>query len=269
MPGQQQFLTLSAMVFPIKQLVALCRKYEVQDVFVDGAHAVGQVNVDLADIGADYYTSNAHKWLFAPTSVAFLHCKKQPGKEEPHHIVASLKYGRGLPQEASWAGTRDYSSFQAVYDCVEFINNELDPFLLSSGALTDEEWDRDTFPFRYSAWNHKKFLAYAKILTEGWGTSVASPDDTVGCLGMVELPSLPSAQLRTGAEALQLRHFLREKFAVEIVVDARRLTESESEYRAYVRLSVMVYTTSEDIVRLRDAVLAVRDGTAAFTLAQV
>jgi len=45
---------------PVHELCALCNRYAVP-VLVDGAHAVGAVTLDLASLGATYYTSNLHK----------------------------------------------------------------------------------------------------------------------------------------------------------------------------------------------------------------
>mmetsp|Transcript_1589 Transcript_1589/g.5605 ORF Transcript_1589/g.5605 Transcript_1589/m.5605 type:complete len:280 (-) Transcript_1589:104-943(-) len=254
----------AAAPFPVQRLVQACRAHNVQEVFVDGAHAVGQVSIDIQAIGADYYSSNVHKWLFSPTSSAFLRFKPREG-EEMHHIVASLRYGQGLAKEY-WMGTRDYSPLQAIYDAIQFVEKELDPFLLESTALTDEEWDHEKFPFRYSAWINKKFLAFHRILTETWGTVMPSPVADIGALAFVELPQLPVV-MKDGADALQFRHFLRKKFAVEGVFDSRANAARPSGYSTYIRLSVNVYTTSKDIERLRDAVLSVASGETPFSLA--
>lgn len=34
--------------------------------FVDGAHALGSISIDIKNIGVDYYVSCAHKWLCSP-----------------------------------------------------------------------------------------------------------------------------------------------------------------------------------------------------------
>ncbi|PRQ46986.1 putative isopenicillin-N epimerase [Rosa chinensis] len=77
--------------------------------FVDAAHSIGCTEVDMKEIGADYYTSNLHKWFFCPPSIAFLYCRKSPKGVELHHPVVSHEYGNGLAIESAWIGTRDYS----------------------------------------------------------------------------------------------------------------------------------------------------------------
>ena len=47
----------STMLLPLKEIVKVCHEYGVI-VIVDGAHAPGQLEIDLTDIGAEYYTGN-------------------------------------------------------------------------------------------------------------------------------------------------------------------------------------------------------------------
>ena len=42
-------------------------------VMLDGAHAVGQMPVNVRDLGCDFYAGCGHKWLMAPQGTGFLH----------------------------------------------------------------------------------------------------------------------------------------------------------------------------------------------------
>jgi len=42
------------MLMPVKELVSVCRRHDVL-VFVDGAHAPGQIELNVEDIGADFF----------------------------------------------------------------------------------------------------------------------------------------------------------------------------------------------------------------------
>ncbi len=82
------------MIKPVKALTALARAHGAK-VLIDGAHAPGVVDIDVADIGADYYTGNCHKWLYAPKGTAFLWVspEAQKGSEiVPSVISSSGKY---------------------------------------------------------------------------------------------------------------------------------------------------------------------------------
>ena len=56
---------MPSVIFPIKELVALCHRYGAR-VMVDGAHAPGQLPLNVEEVGADWYTGNLHKWSFTP-----------------------------------------------------------------------------------------------------------------------------------------------------------------------------------------------------------
>ncbi len=52
--------------------MALCRSRNVRTL-IDGAHGLLALDLDVVDIGADFYVGNAHKWLAAPKGTAFLY----------------------------------------------------------------------------------------------------------------------------------------------------------------------------------------------------
>lgn len=61
---QPYFWVYSIVVLPARYQILRTR--HLAQVYVDGAHAIGCVELDMHDIGAEYYSSNLHKWMFCP-----------------------------------------------------------------------------------------------------------------------------------------------------------------------------------------------------------
>jgi selenocysteine lyase/cysteine desulfurase len=57
-------VSVPAVILPVKDLTALCHAHGAL-VLIDGAHALGQIPVDVTDTGADFWLGNGHKWFVA------------------------------------------------------------------------------------------------------------------------------------------------------------------------------------------------------------
>jgi selenocysteine lyase/cysteine desulfurase len=67
-------ISATAVVMPVKRLTQLAHDWSCLSI-VDGAQAVGQVEVNLADIGCDAYFASPHKWLLAPAGNGLLYIR--------------------------------------------------------------------------------------------------------------------------------------------------------------------------------------------------
>jgi isopenicillin-N epimerase len=63
-------------MMPAKQICALARARGLLSL-VDAAHPLGQMAIDMKDLGADYYAMSPHKWLDAPTGTGLLYMRRE------------------------------------------------------------------------------------------------------------------------------------------------------------------------------------------------
>ena len=59
----------TGLVIPSAALVEMARKRGA-DTIIDAAHAIGQIDLAIPDLGADFVGFNLHKWIGAPLGVA-------------------------------------------------------------------------------------------------------------------------------------------------------------------------------------------------------
>jgi isopenicillin-N epimerase len=109
----------TALRFPVEELCVRARKAGVLTI-VDGAHAPGQIALDMRALDADFYTGNCHKWLCAPKGTGFLYVRAdaQPLLEPP--IVS---WDWPLDEWADrfrWAGTSDPSARLSIPAAIDF-----------------------------------------------------------------------------------------------------------------------------------------------------
>lgn len=66
----------TGLVMPVERVAALAREHGV-DVILDGAHALGQIEFNLAQLGIAFAGFNLHKWIGAPLTLGFIYIDPQ------------------------------------------------------------------------------------------------------------------------------------------------------------------------------------------------
>lgn len=71
-----QMVNITGQILPVRKIVEMAHRRGVE-VLVDGAHAFGQLDFRIADLGGcDYYGSSLHKWLGTPLGAGLLYVRK-------------------------------------------------------------------------------------------------------------------------------------------------------------------------------------------------
>ena len=155
-----------AVVLPVREMAALCRARGVP-VAIDGAHAPGQVELDVPALGVDWYVGNLHKWAFAARGTGVLWCtpERQPAL---HPTSISHALGAGFPDEFDYTGTRDNSAWLAVPAALDYI--------AGFGAEA------------VSAHNAALARDAGTLLTEAWGSEAAAAPEFCAAMVSVRLP---------------------------------------------------------------------------------
>ena len=114
----------TATIFPVAAVCERARQEGILTV-VDGAHAPGQIPLDMESIGVDFYGGNLHKWLCAPKGAGFLYA--HPSVQ---HLLKPLIVSWGYESENpsnskfvdyhEWTGTRDIAAYLAVPAAIKF-----------------------------------------------------------------------------------------------------------------------------------------------------
>lgn len=67
---------ISGLIAPLKELSRMAHEKDVL-VLADSAHGIGMLNLDMKELGIDFFATSPYKWLGAPTGVGMLYVRKE------------------------------------------------------------------------------------------------------------------------------------------------------------------------------------------------
>lgn len=211
----------SALILPVDRIVAMLATRGIVSI-VDGAHAPGQLALDVAAIGATYYTGNCHKWMCAPKGSGFLAIARDaPVQPVVTSHGASPAYGPAnrLHAELDWAGTHDPSAHLSV-----------------PAAIADVGAEGGGWP-AIRARNHALVIEMRRRFVASLGresSSLLAPDDALGAMASIPI-TLP------GSAAALEQQLLATGWEVPIV---------DTPNGALVRLSAHLYNDAGEAEQL-------------------
>jgi len=212
-------------------LPALLREARARGVLtlVDGAHAPGQIDLALDELGADFYTGNCHKWLCAPKGAAFLHARPEH-QALLHAPVTSWGYIAGdaartpydeytghsvFERRLQWQGTRDVCAFLTVPNAIAWLDQHQSPAQRQRC--------------------HRMAIDLMHGVAGGYGLAPIASDDHFAQMVPIPVPH---------RDAQALRRALFEQHRIEVPV-------TQHAGRTFLRVSVQAYNTEADLQALQ------------------
>lgn len=216
----------TALRLPADAICARARQAGIHTL-IDGAHAPGQIPLDLEAVGADWYTGNCHKWMLAPKGSAFLFARPEvQALVEPlvvswgYHATPETTSGTTFLDYLGWTGTRDPAAYLTVPAAIQF--------------MTEHNWES----VRQDCHT---------LLRQG----LAELSELVGMPPLYPLDSdlyaqMAAAPLPAETDLAWLKTHLYGKYHIEVPL-------IEWNRRKFVRISIQAYNTGEDLAVLKDA----------------
>ncbi len=237
----------TGLIMPVSRLAHALRARGVATL-VDAAHGPGAIEMDVTRIGADFITSNCHKWLCSPKGSAFLYVR--PENQLGFRPMALSNFARApegtksrskFNLEFDYVGTDDPTARLAIADAVELVPR-----------CAEMDWKQIV------AHNRALVMRGRDILVERLGMTAPAADELIGPLAVVPLPDVPADRRDRIAKrptlysnALQDNLVAKHGVQVPVWVPSAYLGQPFDGKR-YIRLSAQVYNTIEQYAYLAD-----------------
>jgi len=221
-----------AIVFPVCDIASVCKQYDIP-VFVDGAHTLGQLAMNIKELennGVSYWISDTHKWFFSPKGSAVMWVSKDKQKNiHPTTDCATIGSKGCLLTENTYSlskfeerfmylGTKDYTPWLSIKGSIDFIENQ--------GGY-DKIINR----------NRDLALCSQKYLSRELNTDCIS-DEVTAAMCNIRLPFI-----KTNTDAKKLKSYLEDKNVYTILYEFPPKI-------FWLRLCIQLFIDIADIVHL-------------------
>lgn len=180
---------------------------------MDGAHAIGNIEVNISEIKPNAYFSNFHKWSFCPKNASFLYLDDQLRQIVKPTSTGNF-YGEGPEREYYWTGTRDFSSYLTIQKGIEYHES------FGTNAVIQ--------------YNHNLVREGGKRMAEIWGTRLLASD-----------PRLSSSMINVLAPSSD--YALCHKLAMDMLYEVNCFPHFFAfDGKVYCRLSAQIYNELSD-----------------------
>eukprot|EP00466_Bigelowiella_natans_P004748 jgi/Bigna1/74082/fgenesh1_pg.27_\ len=220
-------VSIPGAILPVAELTRLSHDNGAL-VLIDGAHALGQIPLNMTALNADFWVGNGHKWLYSPKGSAVLWVRR-----DRQALIE--------PTTISWEG-RGLSHFQTAFSYTGTASYS--PYLAMGAALDFREWLGGEK--KVLGYMHSLAKAAGQHLATAFGTEVLLPEEMYASLVDVRLPT------NNSTIASNLPQQLLERYNTWVPVYALFGNDSGP---FYTRVSCQIYTEMSDIEMLANAVL--------------
>lgn len=238
----------TSLVMPVERVIAECHARGV-DILIDGAHAPGQIELDIERLNPTYYVGSFHKWMCAPKGTGFLWVRadRRAGFRSAMLSSRAAKVREDRPlflRDFDYMGTDDYTGMLCVPHAIE-----------AMAKMVPGGWDE------VRRRNRALALEARGAVCAMAGLRAGCPDSMVG--SMVSL-ALPEADASLAGRATlyddPLQDALVEKHGVQVPI--WRLGEGTRENPGVriIRLSAQLYNSIEQYRYLGEALVKELNG---------
>ena len=220
---------------------------------IDGAHSVGQQSADELDVGnmgCDYFTSNVHKWAYAPKGCGILWTAKKH-QANLHPVVTSHFWREEYTKRFFLQGTKDDTAYICTVHSMDWMN-AIGMQRIQGYIRELANWAETYVSQQFHTENDRLFPSH-----------MAAPNMKVVKLPFVS-PAVYEYKFDNNPRKLTIEHIHSESLEwvhtalLELCDDKRgnpydlvtALLYTKHDMALWTRLSINIYNTKDDYVKL-------------------